>query len=206
MIELLVGTTNQGKFAEVQGYLAKLPLKIRSLKSLGHWPTVVEDGATFEENALKKARTLAEYSGCVTLADDSGLEVDALNGAPGIYSARYCGQDGDDARNNEKLLRELNGVLEQERTARFVCVLALCVPESGGLKDWTVRESCEGRIDFGLKGNNGFGYDPLFFYPPLGKTFGEIDRETKATVSHRGKALKKLVEMLPRLVDLRRNA
>ncbi len=202
MTELLVATTNQGKFAEVQAFLKSLPLTILSLKSLGSWPVVVEDGATFEENALKKARSLAEYSGKLTLADDSGLEVDALNGAPGIYSARYAGEEGNDDKNNEKLLRELHGVAEGKRSARFVCALALCAPESHGMKEWTVRDSCEGRIAFDLRGQNGFGYDPLFFYPPFGKTFGEIDRETKATVSHRGKALKKLAEMLPFLVDL----
>jgi len=200
--ELLVATTNQGKFAEVQAFLKNLPLTILSLKSLGSWPAVVEDGATFEENALKKARALAEYSGMLTLADDSGLEVDALNGAPGIYSARYAGEEGDDDKNNEKLLRELTGVPEEKRSARFVCALSLCAPESHVMEAWTVRESCEGRIAFELRGQNGFGYDPLFFYPPFGKTFGEIDRETKATVSHRGKALKKLAEMLPCLVDL----
>jgi XTP/dITP diphosphohydrolase len=199
VIDLLVGTTNQGKFAEVQAFLQKLPLKIHSLASRGTRPTVVEDGATFEENALKKARVLAEYFGQLTLADDSGLEVDALNGAPGIYSARYAGEESDDAKNNEKLLYELKNVPEHKRTARFVCVLALCAPASRAMKEWTVRESCEGRIAFALKGHRGFGYDPLFFYPPWGKTFGEIDRETKATVSHRGKALKKLALMLSTL-------
>ena len=202
MTELLVATTNQGKFAEVRAFLKNLPLTILSLKSLGSWPAVVEDGATFEENALKKARALAEYSGMLTLADDSGLEVDALNGAPGIYSARYGGEEGNDDKNNEKLLRELQGIAEEKRGARFVCALALCAPESRGMKEWTVRESCEGLIAFDLRGQNGFGYDPLFFYPPFGKTFGEIDRETKATVSHRGKALRRLAEMLPSLVDL----
>ena len=202
MTELLVATTNQGKFAEVQAFLKNLPLTILSLKSLGRWPTVVEDGATFEENALKKARALAEYSGMLTLADDSGLEVDALNGAPGIYSARYAGEEGNDDKNNEKLLRELQGIAEGKRSARFVCALALCAPKSRGMKEWTVREACEGRIAFELRGQNGFGYDPLFFYPPFGKAFGEIDRETKATVSHRGKALKKLTEALPMLLDL----
>lgn len=202
MTELLVATTNLGKFAEVQAFLKNLPLTILSLKSLSSWPAVVEDGATFEENALKKARALAEYSGMITLADDSGLEVDALNGTPGIYSARYAGEEGNDDKNNEKLLRELQGIAEDKRSARFVCALALCAPESRGIKEWTVRESCEGRIAFDLRGQNGFGYDPLFFYPPFGKTFGEIDRETKATVSHRGKALKKLAEILPSLVDL----
>jgi XTP/dITP diphosphohydrolase len=204
VIELLVGTTNRGKLDEVQGYLKGLPLKTLALPSLGTWPAVVEDGVTYEDNALKKARTLAEYSGYLTLADDSGLEVDALNGAPGIYSARYCGEQGNDEKNNEKLLEELKRVAEKKRTARFVCVLALCAPKSHGAKEWTVRESCEGRVAFSPKGQNGFGYDPIFFYPQLGKTFGEIDRETKATVSHRGKALRKLAQILPFVVDLGR--
>jgi len=200
VIELLVATTNPGKFAEVRVYLKNLPLKILSLNDLGQWPVVVEDGASFEENALKKARTLAEYSGCLTLADDSGLEVDALDGAPGIYSARYGGEEGNDEKNNETLLREMIGVPDEKRTGRFVCALALCAPKSRAMKDWTVRESCAGRIAFELKGQNGFGYDPLFFYPPLGKTFAELDRETKATISHRGKALKKLSEIAPSLL------
>lgn len=202
MIKLLVATTNPGKFAEVKDFLRQLPLEVLSLSDLATWPKIIEDGATFEENALKKARTLAEYSGYLTLADDSGLEVDALNGAPGIYSARYCGEEGNDKKNNEKLMHELREISEEKRTGRFVCALALCAPKSHGMKEWTVRDSCEGRIAFALKGENGFGYDPLFFYPSLGKTFGEIDRAIKATVSHRGKALKKLAEMLPSLVDL----
>ena len=202
MIELLVGTTNTGKFAEVEDYLRRLPVKTIPLQSLESWPTIIEDGATFEENALKKARVLAEHSGYITLADDSGLEVDALNGAPGIYSARYAGEEANDARNNQKLLHELRHLPEEKRTARFVCVLALCAPKSHGLREVTVRESCEGRIAAAPRGQQGFGYDPLFFYPSFGKTFGEIDRETKATVSHRGKALKKLAEMLPLLIEL----
>ena len=200
MTELLVATTNRGKFAEIESSLKHLPLKIIPLESLKNFPIVVEDGTTYEENALKKATTLAEYSGYLTLADDSGLEVDALNGAPGIYSARYSGEEGDDQNNNEKLLNALKEFPEDRRTARFVCVLALCVPQSRKTK--IVRESCEGRIAFSPKGQNGFGYDPLFFYAPFGKTFGEIDRETKATVSHRGKALKKLAQSLPSIVDL----
>ena len=202
MIKLLVATTNPGKFAEVKDFLRQLPLEVLSLSDLATWPKIIEDGATFEENALKKARSLAEYSGYLTLADDSGLEVDALNGAPGIYSARYCGEEGNDKKNNEKLMHELREISEEKRTGRFVCALALCAPKSHGMKEWTVRDYCEGRISFELKGENGFGYDPLFFYPSLGKTFGEIDRAIKATVSHRGKALKKLAEMLPSLVDL----
>lgn len=201
MIELLVATTNQGKFAEVKAYLGKLPLKILSLSELQNPPAVVEDGATFEENALKKARTLARFSGKMTLADDSGIEVDALGGAPGIYSARYSGQEGDDLANNAKLLRDLDQVPEEQRTGRFVCALALCVRVGTEWREWTVRDSCEGRITFAPIGGNGFGYDPLFFYPPLGKTFGEIDHETKAGVSHRGKALKHLAGLLPCWVD-----
>jgi XTP/dITP diphosphohydrolase len=201
--ELLVATKNRGKFAEIESSLKHLPLKIIPLESLKNFPIVVEDGTTYEENALKKATTLAEYSGYLTLADDSGLEVDALNGAPGIYSARYSGEEGDDQKNNEKLLNALKELPEDRRTARFVCVLALCVPQSRKTKSkLIVRESCEGRIAFSPKGQNGFGYDPLFFYAPFGKTFGEIDRETKATVSHRGKALKKLAQSLPSIVDL----
>jgi len=202
VIDLLVATTNQGKFAEVQAFLRSLPLRIVSLRELANPPAVIEDGATFEENALKKARTLAQFSGLLTLADDSGIEVDALGGAPGIFSARYCGAEGNDGANNEKLLRELANVPDRMRTGRFVCALTLCAPAGDGLKEWTVRESCEGRIAVAPKGGNGFGYDPLFFYLPFGKTFGEIDRETKATVSHRGKALKKLAAMLPTWGDL----
>lgn len=202
MIDLLVATTNQGKLAEVQAFLKSLPLRIVSLQDLTNPPSVVEDGNTFEANALKKARALARFSGLLTLADDSGIEVDALGGAPGIFSARYSGAEGNDDANNEKLLRELADVPDEKRTGRFVCALALCAPDGDGLKEWTVRESCEGRIAFAPKGANGFGYDPLFFFPPFGKTFGEIDREVKATVSHRGKALKKLAEMLPSLLDM----
>jgi XTP/dITP diphosphohydrolase len=188
--------------AEVQSYLEHLPLRILSLQSLGESPTVIEDGCTFEANALKKAASLAAFSGFLTLADDSGLEVDALNGAPGIYSSRYCGEAGNDQKNNEKLLAELQGVPQERRGARFVCALALCAPKSLGVLPWTARESCEGWVAFIPRGQHGFGYDPLFFYPPLAKTFGEIDRETKATVSHRGKALKKLAQIFPSIPDL----
>ena len=202
MIELLVATTNSGKFAEVRAFLSKLPLKILSLKDLTEPPTVIEDGATFEANARKKARTLAEFSGLLTLADDSGLEVDALNRAPGIYSARYAGEKGNDDLNNRKLLHELENVPDEKRTARFVCALALCESRSKSALEWTAHDSCEGRIAHALTGSNGFGYDPLFFYPPFNKTFGEIERTIKATVSHRGKALARLAEALPCLIDL----
>lgn len=198
-MKLLVATTNPGKLVEIEAALKDLPVEIIPLSRLSGWPEVVEDGTTFEENALKKARTLADFSGHVTLADDSGIEVDALGGAPGVYSARYSGEEGNDVRNNEKLLDALADLPQEKRRARFVCVLALCTPGSQGSKEWLFREACEGWIAFEPKGTNGFGYDPLFFYPPFSKTFGEVDREAKGKVSHRGKALRKLAQALPSL-------
>lgn len=197
--ELLVATTNPGKLSEVQAFLDQLPLRIVSLGELKNPPEVIEDGASFEANAVKKARTLAEHAGYLTLADDSGLEVEALGGAPGIYSARYGG--GGDAHNNQRLLREMSGVCDDRRAARFVCALALCAPQSRGGRQWIIRDTCAGRIASAPKGDQGFGYDPVFYYPPLGVTFGELDRQTKATVSHRGKALKKLAELFPDWAD-----
>jgi XTP/dITP diphosphohydrolase len=193
---LLLATTNAAKLAELRAFFKRLPIQATSLKELGSWPEIVEDGLTFEANALKKARKLAHFSGVLTLADDSGLEVDALNGAPGIRSARYSGDEANDRKNNEKLLEAMKNVPAESRQARFVCVLALCSPDPAGMKEWTVHEECEGRIAFSLTGTNGFGYDPLFFYPPFGKTFGEIEGDKKATVSHRGKALRRLVDIL----------
>jgi len=196
-VELLVATTNTGKLAEIEAVLKDLPIQVLSLSAVKDRPEVVEDGKSYEENARKKARTLAEFSGYLTLADDSGLEVDALDGAPGIHSARYSGADGDDARNNEKLLRALQDLPWERRGARFVCVMALCRPASGGPQEWIFHGVCEGSIAFEPRGTNGFGYDPLFFYPPLAKTFGEVDREIKGRYSHRGEALAKLKQALP---------
>jgi len=202
-VEILVGTTNAGKLREVTTVLSNLPLQFISLARFTTWPKVVEDGKSFEENALKKARTLADFSGYVTLADDSGLEVSVLGGAPGILSARYSGEEGNDEKNNELLLRELAGVPQDKRDARFVCVIALCVPQALGGREWLFRGECEGRIAFAPKGERGFGYDPLFLYSAMGLTFAELDPETKNQVSHRGKALRKLKEELPSLVPLR---
>ena len=201
MIDLLVATTNSGKFAEIQAFLRNLPVDSFSLNDLQDPPVVAEDGRSFEENALKKARTLADWSGYPTLADDSGLEVDALHGKPGVMSARFSGVGADDAANNRTLLEKLIDVPKEKRTARFICVLALCAPRLHGGKQCTVHASCEGLIGFAAKGKNGFGYDPLFFFPPLNKTFGEIDQQTKIAVSHRGKALKRLLEVLPACFD-----
>lgn len=201
-MELLVATSNAGKLAEIAAVLKDLPVQLLSLSALKNWPEVVEDGKCYEENALKKGRTLADFSGYLTLADDSGLEVDALGGAPGIHSARYSGEDADDARNNEKLLHVLAALPQEKRGARFVCTIALCCPNASGGREWIFRGECKGWITFEPKGENGFGYDPLFFYPPLSKTFGEIDRVTKERYSHRGKALAKLKQELPSLLPL----
>jgi XTP/dITP diphosphohydrolase len=138
MVDLLIATTNPGKFAEVTAILKPLHVNLISISDLRDPPNVIEDGASFEENAIKKARTFAEYSGFYTLADDSGLEVDALNGAPGIYSARYSGEEGSDGKNNQKLLDTLKHVPEERRRARFVCALALCAPSARGSKEWIV--------------------------------------------------------------------
>lgn len=200
-VELLIATTNLGKLAEVAAVLKALPIEIVPLSRIENAPAVVEDGKTFEENAVKKAHTLAEFSGLVTLADDSGLEVDAVGGAPGVHSARYSGDDADDARNNQKLLQALTGVPEDKRGARFVCVLALCAPAALKGGERLFRGECEGRIAFAPKGASGFGYDPLFFYPPLNRTFAELDCDAKGRVSHRGAALRKLAAALPSLLS-----
>lgn len=204
-MDLLVGTTNVGKLAEVKAVLKDLPVRTLSLSDLDIRPEIIEDGNTYEENALKKARTLADLSGYATLADDSGLEVDALQGAPGVRSARYGGVEGDDGRNNEKLLRALAAVPREERSARFVCVLALCRPGASAKGGALFRGECEGWITFGPRGQNGFGYDPLFFYAPLGRTFAELDRENKCLVSHRGRALEKLKQAMPAIFGLQTN-
>ena len=204
-MELLIATTNPGKRAEIESILKRYSRWIISLNDLSSYPTVVEDGVTFEENALKKARTLAEFSGRVTLTDDSGLEVDALGGAPGIHSARYSGEEANDIRNIQKLLRALAGVPEDKRTARFVCVLALCAPPAFGGGEWLFRGECAGRIAFAPRGENGFGYDPLFWYPPLSLTFAELDREAKSRVSHRGRALKEFTAAVASLPPFQTN-
>ena len=198
-MQILVATTNTGKLADLECALRELSVELLSLKDLGPCPEILEDGKSFEENALKKARTMAEFSGLVTLADDSGLEVIALGGEPGIRSARYAGTEGNDQKNNNLLLNRLADVEQSNREARFVCVLALCEPLTLGGHHWFFRGECEGRITFAPQGEQGFGYDPLFFYPQLGETFAEMDRQTKDQVSHRGKALSKLKAKLPGL-------
>jgi XTP/dITP diphosphohydrolase len=184
---LILATRNKGKSAEIKDALRGFPVLIKDLNDFGPIPDPVEDGKTFEENAYKKASFTARVLGLPALADDSGLEVEALAGAPGVYSARYSGPLATDFDNNAKLLRELNG--KENRKARFCCVLSLAVPSGPAL---TYEASCEGVILDAPRGDKGFGYDPLFLYPLLGKTFAEMDMEEKLSVSHRGRALREL--------------
>jgi XTP/dITP diphosphohydrolase len=184
---LVIATKNRGKSEEIKGVLKDFPVVVKDMNDFGPVPEPVEDGATFEENAYKKASFTARVVGLPALADDSGLEVQALAGAPGIHSARYAGSGATDSENNEKLLKALSG--KANRKARFCCVLSLAVPSGAAL---TYEASCEGVILDSARGDNGFGYDPLFLYPPMGKTFAEMSTEEKLSVSHRGLALRQL--------------
>jgi XTP/dITP diphosphohydrolase len=183
---ILIATRNRGKVQEIQDMVKGLPVVFLSLDDVPDAPDVEEDAQTFEGNALKKARTMANIFGLPTLADDSGLCVDALGGRPGVLSARYGGQDASDEQKCLRILDEMADVPEGRRTARFVCVLALATKE-GAEKVFT--GVCEGRIINELRGSAGFGYDPIFFYDPASATFAEMSLDAKNRVSHRGKAL-----------------
>jgi XTP/dITP diphosphohydrolase len=195
-MELVIATTNKGKLREIRELLKGLDIKIKSLADYPGCPEVVEDGATFRENALKKARAVAEYTGKLTLADDSGLMVDALGGAPGVYSARYSGKDADDLKNNRKLLRQMKDMPDEKRGAQFVCVLALSGPCPNGHHEKTLKGVVRGRVAHEMRGPRGFGYDPLFYYTRSGLTFAEMGPDEKNKVSHRARALKKLKQYL----------
>lgn len=187
-MKLLMATRNKGKVRELRQLLSGLDVELLSVDDAGDLPEVEEDGETFTANAIKKARTLAQASGLWALADDSGLEVDALGGAPGVHSARYAGEPCDFAANNRKLLKALEGV--ENRRARFRCVIALASPDG---RVETVEGACEGEIAPALRGEGGFGYDPLFCPQGHAETFAEMPAERKHTLSHRGEALRKAV-------------
>ncbi|AJQ26856.1 XTP/dITP diphosphatase [Pelosinus fermentans] len=193
MKEIVVATTNKGKVAEIALALANLPVKVLDLSDFGDIPEAVEDGDSFMANAQLKAKHYAHHTRKACLADDSGLEVDALGGAPGIYSARFAGEDANDAANNQKLLAELTGVVPEKRTARFRCVLALADIDGTIMTADGVRE---GIIGQDLRGLGGFGYDPLFYIPEMEKTMAECSKNEKNDISHRGQALKIMTKIL----------
>jgi len=186
---LVLATRNTGKTGEIRELLKEFPVEIKNLDDLGPIPPVEEDGTTFDENAYKKASFTARVLGLPALADDSGLEVDALGGAPGVHSARYAGPSATDAENNAELLRKMEG--KTNRAAAFMCVISIAVPSGVAL---TYEARCEGLIAEAPAGENGFGYDPVFYYPPLNRTFAQLSAKEKNLVSHRGKALAELKE------------
>ena len=201
MREMILATRNEGKKKELVALLKALsiPVKVSSLRDFPDAPRVIEDGATFYDNAVKKAREIMAFTGLMTLADDSGLEVDALGGAPGVFSSRFSGEDATDETNRIKLLEVLQGVPEQSRNARFRCVVALAEPSGRIL---TADGVCEGIIGYEPKGDGGFGYDPIFIVPELGKTFSELPEEVKNRISHRSNAMRALFRKYSKVVSI----
>ena len=200
-LTLVIATGNPGKTAEIRDMLKGYPIDIKNLDDFGPIPPVVEDGDTFDENAYKKASFVSKILGYPALADDSGLVVDALDGAPGVYSARYAGENATDVQRYTKLLEEMKG--QANRQAAFECVISLAVPTGAAL---TYEGRCEGLIAEEPSGDGGFGYDPVFYYPPLKKTFGELSREDKSRISHRGKAMGELKDEFDKvLIWVRQN-
>lgn len=185
---IVLATRNEGKVREFRAMLRDFPVDLKSLNDFGPIPEAVEDGETFDDNAYKKAAFTAKILGLPAIADDSGLVVDALNGAPGVFSARYAGENATDQENIDKLLKNMAG--KTNRSAAFECVISVAVPKGPAL---TYEARCEGEITTEPKGNDGFGYDPVFFSRELGKTFAEASMAEKNRVSHRGKALAEVV-------------
>jgi XTP/dITP diphosphohydrolase len=193
-MDIIIATSNQNKLKEFKALLKDHKVRILSLKDFPQIPAVVEDGKNFYENALKKATTVARLTGKLTIADDSGIEVEALGGKPGVYSSRFAGEDASDEENNARLLKELQGIPPDKRGSCFKCVLVIAKPEG---ETAFVEGECRGIIIEELRGHYGFGYDPLFLVPEYNKTFSEITPEEKNKISHRAKALKKLLKLLP---------
>ena len=192
MPTLILATRNQGKRREIQDMLGS-DIQVLSLDVFPNAPKVIEDGNTFEANAKKKAREIAKYTGLPALADDSGLVVDALNGAPGVYSARYAGEDATDKANNDKLIENLRGIPTSHRTAHFCCAMALATPDG---RVQTAEAVWEGRILTTPRGANGFGYDPLFYVPTRNATSAELSSDEKNRLSHRGQALRTILPFI----------
>ena len=195
MRRLIFATGNEHKMVEIREILGELPVEILSMKDVGIKADIVENGNTFEENALIKAKEVCKLAGEMVLADDSGLEIDYLNGEPGIYSARYMGEDTSYRIKNQNLIDRLEGVPDEKRTARFVCAIASAFPDG---RSFVVRGTIEGIIGYEERGANGFGYDPIFYLPERGVSTAEIPPEEKNSISHRGNALRKMKELLER--------
>ena len=195
MKRMIFATGNENKMKEIREILGALPLEILSMKEAGVSADILEDGKTFEENALIKARAICKLAGEMVLADDSGLEIDYLNKEPGIYSARYMGEDTSYHIKNKSLIDRLEGVPDGKRTARFVCAIAAVFPDG---KELVVRGTVEGIIGYEEKGENGFGYDPIFYLPERGCTTAELPPEEKNSISHRGNALRLMKDLLER--------
>ena len=193
MTKIIIATSNKGKLKEINELLSHKDVEVVSMKDAGIDIDIEENGTTFEENAEIKAKTVCEMTGSITIADDSGLEIDYFGGEPGIYSARYLGHDTPYAEKNAIILERLKDVKESERTARFVCSASAVFPNG---KVVTVKETMEGRIAYEISGNGGFGYDPIFFYPPMNQTVAEMGSEEKNKISHRGKAFKALISLI----------
>ena len=193
---LVLASTNKGKTRELKERLQGYPVDIKNLSDFGPIPEVIEDGETFDDNAYKKASFTARILGYPALADDSGLCVEALDGAPGVYSARYAGENATDQDNVDKLLKDMKN--EENRKAAFECVISIAVPTGAAL---TYEGRCEGVLTREPAGDNGFGYDPLFFFPELNKTFAQLSMEEKAQVSHRGKALQEITQEMDKILD-----
>lgn len=196
--ELIIATQNKKKLKELKEILKDLPLKIFSLDDFAHSPRIIENGKTFQENAIKKAVKIARFTQRLTLGEDSGLEVDALEGKPGIYSSRFSGRDKNDLKNNLKLLRLLETVPSNKRKARYCCAVALA--DKDGLVGVT-QGSCSGLIGFELRGRFGFGYDPLFIIPKYKKTFAQLGPDIKHKMSHRYLALKKAKKIIQKYIE-----
>lgn len=190
---IVFATGNAGKVKEIRMIMADTGMEVVSMREAGISVDIDESGRSYEENALIKARAVAAYTDDIVMADDSGLEVDALGREPGIYSARYLGEDTPYSIKNADIIRRLEGVADDDRTARFVCAIAAVLPDG---RELTTRATIEGRIGYEEKGENGFGYDPIFYVPMFGKTTAELTEEEKNQVSHRGKALELMKEEL----------
>ena len=191
--KIIFATGNQGKLREIQEIMADVDVEIISMKEAGICVDIVENGTTFEENAMIKAKAIAKYTDAIVMADDSGLEIDYLNKEPGIYSARYLGEDTSYDIKNQALIDQLAGVPDEKRTARFVCAIAAAFPDG---REMVVRGTIEGIIGYEERGENGFGYDPIFYLPDRGLSTAEIPPEEKNSISHRGNALRKMKELL----------